>query len=450
MPSDSLEDAPSVLPHGDISVAHPRVQLRRFVHAVHIMKMYAAGEGLEIAPETRKRLAGLVPMEAALVAGDSANRDDVVYGSVGAVDLDASLELAMAAHTDLAKLVAPATPESIAYTEPPTSVFDFARRQTILFLLVVAAIVAVIGFVGSLVWKNQVTTSAGVSNTILDKVAGFEQRLSDLGALDQEPDGFVTQLNSIVEDLEKRNNQLSAVAAALPSLHPGWPDDAVQLALMEISDRPTTVSAGVARLQSTLKQMRDQVNLTGTGPGWRQIVSNQTANFFAAMLGAAFFTLYTANRYVVCRTFDRTYTTQYVVRFVLGIVSGMILANFGEHLTLPKESGTASVSALTLTQTLLALIGGYSADAVNAVFTRVAETLTTLVRGDSGQRAKDDAQAEVKRGEAAATQKLEQARLAEERRLRELRDKAAKSNTGAAVVEAIDDLIKKKPGEGKP
>jgi hypothetical protein len=94
----------------------------------------------------------------------------------------------------------------------------------------------------------------------------------------------------------------------------------------------------------------------------------------AAALGATFSSLFTAYRYIIDRTFDPQYTAVYWVRVILGSVAGVVLANFGKDLT----GATA-----TFTPALLALLGGYSAEAVNQVLMRFTEMLVTAVKGSN-------------------------------------------------------------------
>jgi hypothetical protein len=96
----------------------------------------------------------------------------------------------------------------------------------------------------------------------------------------------------------------------------------------------------------------------------------------AAGLGAAFYSLFTAYRYMVRRTYDPQYNQVYVIRWVLGFAAGTILAYFGADLF--KESGNELAK---VGPGVLALVGGYAADAVAQILKRVADTLVTLVRG---------------------------------------------------------------------
>lgn len=98
----------------------------------------------------------------------------------------------------------------------------------------------------------------------------------------------------------------------------------------------------------------------------------------AATLGAGFYSLFTAYGYISARTFDPTYNIVYLVRFLLGIVSGTILATFGPSMGLQG-----------FTATLLGLIGGYSAEAVNQILLRVGETMVAAVKGSGKEQVKE-------------------------------------------------------------
>lgn len=113
--------------------------------------------------------------------------------------------------------------------------------------------------------------------------------------------------------------------------------------------------------------------------------SKQLSFLGAALLGATFSGLYTAYEYVCKRTFDPAAGSSYMTRVVLGAVSGLILANFGIAL-IGQNTNTSTTSQttqalMTLAPAALALIGGYSADAVNLILKRVADTLVATVRG---------------------------------------------------------------------
>lgn len=140
----------------------------------------------------------------------------------------------------------------------------------------------------------------------------------------------------------------------------------------------------------------------------------QLAYLGAALLGASFSGLFTAYKFVQSRTFDPAQGSSYMVRVVLGTVSGLILANIGSSLIGAQTSGALSA----LGPGTLALVGGYSADAVNLILQRIADTLVTTVRGNT-----DDAL------------KAKQAQL-------EVESKSTDFEQRHATVVALSDLLK--------
>jgi hypothetical protein len=126
-------------------------------------------------------------------------------------------------------------------------------------------------------------------------------------------------------------------------------------------------------------------------PTARALLNTQLQYLVAAVLGAGFYSLFTAYGYIAARTFDPAYNIVYLVRFLLGVVAGTILANFGPSMGLKGFQTT-----------LLGLIGGYSAEAVNQILIRVGETLVAAVKGSG----KDDVKAReaVVRSEAREEQ----------------------------------------------
>jgi hypothetical protein len=119
-----------------------------------------------------------------------------------------------------------------------------------------------------------------------------------------------------------------------------------------------------------------------------------------AGLGSSFYALFTAHDYVKQRTFDPRYNSVYMIRFVLGVISGIILANlpiFGQNPTL-KSLGPG----------VLALLGGFSAEAVNQVLQRLVEVLIAVVKGSGS----DVAEAQLEQSKAKMSAQLTSAKQA--------------------------------------
>lgn len=247
------------------------VQMVQWLDDIHLMKSYATAEGMTIPPTLAEDLASL--------AKD--NKDGL--GASGLNNLDRMIPKALAIHSALARLVAPATPRSLRVTNGNGGGSSWWQNKMIRWVLILASIAVVV----------------------------------------------------------------FAVSAAVPV-------------------------AG--------ENVRNQVSWTA-----------------AALLGAAFYNLFTAYKYIVARTFDPQYEIVYVMRFVLGVISGVILANFGKGL----GGGNFAINGVQLGGALFGLIGGYSSEAVNQILMRVSETLVTAVKGsgDAQVRAKDQ---EVKATKAQA------------------------------------------------
>ncbi len=117
-----------------------------------------------------------------------------------------------------------------------------------------------------------------------------------------------------------------------------------------------------------------------------------------AGLGAAFYGLFTAHDYVKRRTFDPRYNSVYMIRFVLGIISGIILAN----LPLFDKDGTLK----SLGEGIIALLGGFSAEAVYQILQRLVDILVATVKGSGA----DSAKAQIQEEKAKATAQLSSAK----------------------------------------
>lgn len=110
----------------------------------------------------------------------------------------------------------------------------------------------------------------------------------------------------------------------------------------------------------------------------------------AAGLGATFQSLYTASHYLRNATFTSKYNQRYAINWALGLFSGAILGLFGAELLAGDSDG------FKFAPHILALIGGFSSEAVAQILQRVSETLVTMVKGSSKERARAQAQAMVK------------------------------------------------------
>ncbi len=120
--------------------------------------------------------------------------------------------------------------------------------------------------------------------------------------------------------------------------------------------------------------------------------------FLAAWLGAGVYCLWTARHYLIDRTYDPRYNPTYLIRLILGIALGTILGLFGDQL-LKQDS-----EIVRLSQTVMAIIGGFASDAVASLLARVADTLKAFVVGtDKDQIDAETAKAKNREKNSAAT-----------------------------------------------
>ncbi len=114
------------------------------------------------------------------------------------------------------------------------------------------------------------------------------------------------------------------------------------------------------------------------------IICLQLLLMFSAFLGACFYTLNTAKRYVLARTFDEYYIANYYSRIVIGVIAGIIIANIIK-VSYFETAGTdiGSKILFQMTPSLFALLGGFSAEAVVKILNRLVAMLMTLVEGET-------------------------------------------------------------------
>lgn len=154
-------------------------------------------------------------------------------------------------------------------------------------------------------------------------------------------------------------------------------------------------------------------------------------NLSTATLGAGFYTLFTTYKYISERTYEPAYNTINLLRFFLGIVSGVILANFGPN-----------IGAKEYNPILLGLIGGYSSEAVNQILLRVTEVLVAAIKGsgkDDFKQREAVLQAEAKNQQSLQRQ---QTVIALGNVLKDAIDKQAPAEVIDSIKKAMDEQNK--------
>jgi hypothetical protein len=107
--------------------------------------------------------------------------------------------------------------------------------------------------------------------------------------------------------------------------------------------------------------------------------------FFGAVLGASFYVLVKTQPYLANRSYDPKYNASYISRFFTGVIGGLILSiALGPFIS--GKLGTELDQSLS--PGVIALLGGFSARAVELILQRLVEVLLAAVRGDGSDDAK--------------------------------------------------------------
>lgn len=120
---------------------------------------------------------------------------------------------------------------------------------------------------------------------------------------------------------------------------------------------------------------------TGHGVG---LLKNLIFYISAAGLGASFSALYKVNSYITNLTYDPTHQASYWIRFLLGLISGLILAvMISEGVTNTITPDNAGVFDASLFRPMIAILGGFSADLFYTILVRFVETVESLFKGST-------------------------------------------------------------------
>ncbi|AFC25257.1 hypothetical protein [Saprospira grandis] len=127
---------------------------------------------------------------------------------------------------------------------------------------------------------------------------------------------------------------------------------------------------------------------------------NQLFILAIAAAGASFYALFEAYKYISNASFDAKYESMYWIRFILGIVSGVILAQFifidptvygGDASEVANSA--QSLGGFITYKPILAFLGGFSARVVHKILTSLIESLETFISGSARDmvRAREEA-----------------------------------------------------------
>lgn len=105
----------------------------------------------------------------------------------------------------------------------------------------------------------------------------------------------------------------------------------------------------------------------------------------AAGLGAGFAGLYTAHRFVAQGRFDPTYAVAYRIRLCLGLVAGLVLAVLVHEDAIADAPGGGELIEAGFVRPVLAMLGGFSADLLYTILSRLVVAVETLFQGAQGR-----------------------------------------------------------------
>ncbi len=156
----------------------------------------------------------------------------------------------------------------------------------------------------------------------------------------------------------------------------------------------------------------------------------------AAALGACLTALYRASKDVSRGDYDPEFDHIFLQRILLGMATGLILAE-----VLPFRTGSSAGSvalSLSLLRPAIALLGGLSAGVVHGVLSRVVAALETLFGGAAGE---DREEAHRDQLQKRADEVQAQADRATLNKLLEIRRIASSGAATRSIIEEIDRMI---------
>ena len=117
----------------------------------------------------------------------------------------------------------------------------------------------------------------------------------------------------------------------------------------------------------------------------------------AASLGTCFQNLQKINIVVSDGTYDPKFQSTYWTRWVMGVVSGLILSQliYVFLLRSPPTEASAVPATATVGQPLLALLGGYSSDVVQGILGHTIDTVARFFRVSGGTTVDNQSRAQV-------------------------------------------------------
>lgn len=103
----------------------------------------------------------------------------------------------------------------------------------------------------------------------------------------------------------------------------------------------------------------------------------------SAALGASFYALFEAYKYIATSSYDSKYDSIYWIRFILGVVSGVLLAQFIFVTATPTGATDMGNMSIITYKPLLAFLGGFSARVVHKILNSLVDSVETFISGSA-------------------------------------------------------------------
>lgn len=158
----------------------------------------------------------------------------------------------------------------------------------------------------------------------------------------------------------------------------------------------------------------------------------------AAGMGASFFALYKAKKYVANNTFDPSYEATYWTEFILGLMAGLIFSTFLDN----QDVGSSFGATLMMGKIAVALLGGFSSTVVYEFLNKTVNALASIFKPDVSAVL----ETEIKSVKADIENSFAQKKQTVLNHLADLQSdifsgKFSKDDIGGRVKNMMDDLI---------
>jgi len=213
---------------------------------------------------------------------------------------------------------------------------------------------------------------------MLDRIAGLglacsaETVAESIGLLQQAAaDRFVCDTHFLERLADTHQKMAKAIAPVTPGSLRGRHYEEKKKAIVWAMWGATLVFlVGFLSLSTFTEISKDYIDKTFMD--WDGTAQLIVASFYlsAAGIGACFYNLVKMYKYLITYKFDVAYGSSYAMRVLLGVVAGYVLAEI------------IPINTHNFSKPLLAMLGGFSADAVEVILTRFVDTMKTLVRGE--------------------------------------------------------------------